>query len=264
MSKAMRMLVVLAVLFAAGIGTAACDNVELPTTTVDGAEPPAETTEAPSETTEAPPETTEAPQETTAPEEEGEGEAQWWILVIVGLLFIVLLIVIANSGKKRRTVVEQQGPTWKELARRSYADSRWLFDNLTESLAIWRGNAQYDKATDVGATAETASAETWGQLPSRLDRARDSLYAFEAAAPDGRSADTARRVVEHLNATRAALDGRAEARYAYRAAEAEAEGQPDRAANLATARDRERRTSEILEESRRRLGEALTALSAIT
>ena len=156
------------------------------------------------------------------------------------------------------------GPTWKELARSGYADSRWLFDHLTESLALWRGNAKYDQKTDVGATAETASAETWQKLSGHMNAATDHLYALEAAAPDTRTAETARGVVDRLNETRAAVDARAEARYAYRATEAEGEGQPDRSTRLAAARDREQRSSENLTESRRRLAEALTSLSAIT
>jgi hypothetical protein len=139
-----------------------------------------------------------------------------------------------------------------------------LFDHLTEALALWRGNAQYDQKTDVGATAETASAETWEKLSGRMNAAIDHLYALEAAAPDTRTAETARRVVDGLNDTRASVDARAEARYAYRATEAEGEGQPDRSARLATARDREQRASENLAESRRRLAESLTSLSAVT
>jgi len=97
-----------------------------------------------------------------------------------------------------------------------------------------------------------------------MTAATDHLYALEAAAPDTRTATSARAVVDRLNDTRAVVDARAEARYAYRAAEAEAEGRPDRFAELASRRDRELRSSENLAEARRRLAEALTNLSAIT
>ena len=181
-----------------------------------------------------------------------------------GILVLILIVVLASSGKKKDVTVANVGPTWKQLARSGYADSRWLFDHLTEALALWRGNARFDQKTDVGATAETASAETWDKLSGRMNAATDHLYALEAAAPDTRTAETARSVVDGLNDTRGAVDARAEARYAYRAAESEAEGEPDRSARLGTARDREQRASENLNASRRNLAEALTRLSAIT
>jgi len=225
-----------------------------------------DTTQAP-DTTKAPdttqgPDTTQAPDTTEVPA--GEGEAPWWILIVGGVLFVILIVVLARSGKKKNVTVANAAPSWKDLARRGYADSRWLFDHLTEALAIWRGNAQYDQKTDVGSTAETANAETWGQLANRMGTATDSLYGLEAGAPDTRTAQSARSVVDRLNDTRSAVDARAEARYAYRAAEGEAAGQPDRATRLSSLRDRELRSSENLTEARRRLAEALTNLSAVT
>jgi hypothetical protein len=175
-----------------------------------------------------------------------------------------LIVVLARSGKKKDVTVANAAPSWKDLARGGYADSRWLFDHLTEALAIWRGNAQYDQKTEVGSTAETANAETWGQLAGRMSSATDQLYGLEAAAPDTRTAQSARSVVDRLNDTRAAVDARAESRHAYRVAEGEAAGQADRSAQLSSLRDRELRSSENLTESRRRLAEALTSLSAIT
>lgn len=97
-----------------------------------------------------------------------------------------------------------------------------------------------------------------------MSAATSSLYALEASAPDSRTAQSAKAVVDTLNDTRAAVDSRAQARYDYRAAEAAPEDDPGRADAMVAGRDRELRTSRNLGEARRRLADALTSLSAIT
>ncbi len=91
------------------------------------------------------------------------------------------------------------------------------------------------------------------------DTATDNLYALEAAAPDRHTAQTARNTVNALNATRTALDARAESRFAYRSAET----QEHDSATLMQAREREVRSSRNLVEARNALALALTDLSTI-
>jgi hypothetical protein len=130
---------------------------------------------------------------------------------------------------------------------------------MGEDTAVWRGNAQFDDATDVGKAAGTAKAETWQRLDGRMTSATDNLYALEAAAPDRHTAQTARNTVNALNATRTALDARAESRFAYRSAET----QEHDSATLMQAREREVRSSRNLVEARNALALALTDLSTI-
>ncbi|VAW09099.1 hypothetical protein MNBD_ACTINO01-1531, partial [hydrothermal vent metagenome] len=209
----MKKIIVMAVL--ASFVLVACQGggPGITTTTAPGDTPP--TTEAPT-TTEAPPDTeapttteappdTEAPTTTAVPEDEATGETPWWILIVVGLGLIILITVFATRGSKKGVVPIAVAPNWKDHARKGYADARWLYDAMSEDLAVWRGNARFDDATSAGATAGTSRAETWAQLTDRMTRAADSLYALEAAAPDQRSADLARNAVTTMRSTREGL-----------------------------------------------------------
>lgn len=249
---------------------AACTgDGELPTTTSGEGGGPS-TTEAPA-TTEAPTTaapTTEAPgttegggSETTAPGAEEEGTFPIWLVVVAGVVVVGLLIWAAARGGKKDVVVAAAVPGWKERAQASYGASRWLYDSLTEGLAIWRGNAQFSGTTSEGSTAETGNAAAWEQLAGRMNQARDDLYAMEAAAPDPNTAQVARNVVDSLNSTRSAVDARAEARYNYRTVEAGSGADHDQA--LAEAGDREKRAGANLDAARQSLSQALTALSSV-
>lgn len=212
-------------------------------------------------TTTSPPTTEETQPADTTEAPDGSEETPWWILIIVGVSIVVLLVAVARAGRSKQVYVAAPDPGWKPNARGGYADARWLLDAMTEDLAIWRGNAQYDGTTEVGATADSAKAETWTSLAARLDSARTSLYRLEAAAPDARTARTAQSVVAALNSTRTALDNRAQARHHHRTVEsASGPGSSD----LAEARDRELRTAQNLAAARRALGDSLTQLSALT
>lgn len=215
------------------------------------------TTEAPTDT-EAPT-TTEAPPDTEAPQDDGAAETPWWLLILVGVGIIILITVFATRGSKKRVAPISAGPTWKDHARKGYADARWLYDAMSEDLAVWRGNARFEDSTMVGDTAATARAETWSQLSERMTRAADSLYALEAAAPDQRSADLARNAVTAMRLTRDALDARAESRFAYRTMDASQHTNDQ----LMDSREREVRSSRNLVEARNRYAKALTDLSTI-
>lgn len=255
---------------------AACSDAGGGTTVAGGETTVAPETTAPTETT-APPETT-APTETSPPDSttapEGESETPWWILLVVGGALILIIVAVARSGRRKTVAVATAVPGWKERARAGYASARWLYDRLDEDLAIWRGNAQFEGVTEVGASAETAHAETWSQLGSRMNGATEELYALEAGAPDQRTAEVARSVVDGLNVLRSSVDARAQARFNFRSVEsaptateadapdgaAEAEGVTD---PVAAARDRELRAAENLSTARTSLASALTNLSAV-
>jgi hypothetical protein len=248
-------------IFTISIVASACAGTPVETT-LPGETP--ETTQAPdtteaADTTEAP-ETTEAPDTTVAPEDGDEASPPWWILILLGIALILLIVAFASRGKKAPVVGTVVAATWKDHARTGYAESRHLYDSMGEDMAVWRGNAQFESATSVGDTAATSKAETWGQLAASISKASDSLYALEAAAPDPRTAESARATVTTMLAVRASLDARAEARFAYRTAEAEP---AQEAATLTDARDREIRASRNLVESRNEFALALTNLSTI-
>ena len=270
MARVMRFGMIAALVVLVGAAAACTDDgsgPSLPTTTVgseDGSDA-SDTTQAPT-TTEAPA-TTQAPPdegatETTAPAEEDTGSnAAIWLIVIgvVIVLGIILWSIGRSSGRSsghEEAAAAAAATTWKTYARSGYSESRWLYDNMTDGLAVWRGNAKYDGTDVEGSTASTSQANTWNQLDTRMQQATDALYGVEAAPPDQHTADTAQRVITDLKAVRAALDARADARYAYRRAEAAGE-------DVSDARDREQRASGNLETSRGQLSASLTNLSSL-
>jgi len=219
------------------------------------------------ETTAPAPDPTEAPEPTTAPpateapaESEDEGLPPEVIWIGLGLLLIVLLIGwLMGRSRKSTPSPATAAPvvTWKDHMREGYSQARWLYDNLTDDLAVWRGNALFEGIPDTGATAGTSLAATWAQLSDRTDKATNSLYRAEAAAPDRMSAETIRNVVTALQTSRAAVDARAEARLNSRGVD----GSDQMAA--AQAADRERLASGNLTDARAQMAGVLTALSTI-
>jgi hypothetical protein len=245
--------------------TAACDGIGDPgigTTTT--AEPPQETTSS----TEAVETTVTTSVDTTEPAptdpDEGtdeEGTTPWWLLILAGVALIALIVAFVSRGSKTQPPVPVPGRlTWKDHATAGYAGARWAYDALSEDVAIWRGNAQFEATTEIGATAGTTMAETWAQLGPRIDAARESLYALEASSPDPRTAEMARSVITTMLAVRTAVDARAEARYAYRTAEQSATESPS---ELIEARDREIRSSTNFNSARSDFAEALSRFSTI-
>ena len=111
----------------------------------------------------------------------------------------------------------------------------------------------------VAVLAGTGRAEDWAGMQRRLGVASDALYALEADAPDTRTSEAARATITTMRDTRDKVDSRAEARYAYRKAEADGASQED----LVQARDREVRASRNLADARSAYAKALTDLSAI-
>jgi hypothetical protein len=178
----------------------------------------------------------------------------------LGLLLIFLLIgwLMGRSRKSAPSpVATAPVVTWKDHIQEGYIHARWLYDHLTDDLAVWRGNALFEEGTDTSPEKGTSFAATWAQLSDRTDKATDSLYRAEAAAPDPTSAETARNVITALQTSRAAIDARAAARHNSR--EVDSPEQPA----ATQAADRERLASTNLSDARAQLAGALTALSAI-
>lgn len=211
------------------------------------------------------PEETAPPAETTPPEttpaETGDSETPWWVLLIVlGGLFILIVALLAGSRKKAPTPAAT--PAWKAHARNGYAEARWLADNMTESLAIWHADAEFEKRDGTLAT-DAANAKIWAQLGPVKQRATAELYALEAAAGPGSPAlEAAQRTTAAVNETYAASAERSDARLAYRIA-AESPDATDQAADLTAARDREVRASAQLAAAHQELTAALDELSPI-
>lgn len=211
-----------------------------------------------------PPETT-SPAETTPPEttpaDTGDNETPWWVLLIVlGGLFILIIALLA--GSRRKTSSPAATPAWRTHARNGYAEARWLSDNLTESLAIWHGDAEFEEGGDLTAT-DAANTKIWAQLDGRTQDATAELYALEAASGPGSPAlEAARRTTTAVNETYAATTERSDARLAYRTA-AESPDAADQAAELTAARDREVRASGQLTAAHQELTAALGELAPI-
>lgn len=247
------------------IATAAC-NIEGGLPGPSTSAPSGSTTVAPGttqpSTTEAPA-TTASPTTTVAPEEEDGGFPVEALAIGLGVLLLFLLIGWL-MGRSRRSsqappVAPAAGPpTYKDFAREGYADARWLLDNLTEELAVWRGNALFEGRTGSEDAAASALAAHWAQVDTRHDQATRQLYQAEASAPDQTTSATVRTAIDALNATRAAVDARAEARFASRGI-----GEGDQFA-MAQAADRERLAASNLATARQELNDALIRLSAVS
>ena len=240
------------------LSVAACGDISLPVDSTEappGTEAP-ETTDAPA-TTEAPP-ATEAPPTSETPAED-ESETNW--LLLIGLFLLAFLLIGMIMGRSRKNAAVplpvSTERTFKDYVRDGYSEARWLFDGLTDELAIWRGNALYDHRTGADDSAGTAMLATWSQLDDRMNQAKDELYRAEAAAPDQNTAQMIRATILAVGETRTAVDARAEARLSTRQTES-----ADQAA-LAEAGERERLSSANLAEKRQKLNDALVALSAV-
>lgn len=268
MLAAMKRLAMFLLLFVFAAAIAACDG------SVDNSLPDGSTVTSVAPDTTSAPDTTNAPDttgsdttspDTTSPDTttaggDGEDTTPWWLLVIIGIALLILIIALVARGSNKTPPSAAGVLTWKDHGRQGYADARWLYDAMSDDVAIWRGNAQFDGVTEVGATASTSKAELWNELGPRLDSARSSLYALEAAAPDPRTAQSAQVTVNTMMGVRSALDARADARAAYRQAEATAADNPQA---LMDARDREVRSSTNLNQARAEFSRALTNLSGI-
>lgn len=213
--------------------SAATDTTNAPDTTTPDTQPPDSTTP-----------------DTAAPDNgDGDGLEASTIWVVAGLVVaFILLGWLMGRSRKPAAPAPVSGPTWKDHLREGYTEARWLDDAMTEELAIWRGNSMARAETT---QPGTGLADRWGQLDSRMNRARDGLYKAEAAAPDQTSSQLVRNTIVALDATRTAIDARAEARL-------NSTGSPDRG----TA-ERERIASTNLAESRVALNSALTSVSGL-
>jgi hypothetical protein len=235
------------------------DTTQAPETTQPSDTTQAPETTQPSDTTQAP-DTTQASDTTVAGDEDSEKETPWWLLLLVLGALLILVVAFVARGSKKSVVVAPPPVSWKDNARAGYANARWLYDAMTEDLAVWRGNTVVDGASETGSAAATSLANTWQQLDGRMGDASDELYALESSAPDQRTASVAGETISALRALRTTVDARAESRVGYRAAES-SDGNDTEV--LKEARDREVRTSRNLAEARSALGEALTSLSAV-
>lgn len=227
----------------------ACAGAETTTVAADGATA-AETTTAPA--------STEAPTGGSSGTEgaQADEETPWWVLIIVLVAVVILVTVIAVSRPRKKTVtVTPAAPsvTWRSEVRAGYTDAHWLYDTMTEELAVWRGNQAAGAAPATG----TAKSEAWDQLGTRMARASDSFYSAKADAPDAQAEAMAQAVVDDLNAVRSDLDDRAEARRRSRSVEsADATAQ-------AEARNGEQRTSQKLAGDRAQLATSMTSISKV-
>lgn len=257
MTKLVRIGLVLAALMIVGGVVAGCDESgEATGPTVEPTVPDTPVTTAP------PAETTAPPAQTTVAPDTDTGEAPWWVLLIVlGAMFILVIALLA--GRRKKPPATAVVPAWRTQAQSGYAESRWLYDNLTEQLAIWHGDAEFEGT--VGQATDAEQARIWGQLAARMDQATADLYALEAAAaPNSPALRAAQGAVGSLKETYAAVIERSDARHASHAAESGSSQVAEQDVDLAAARDREMRASTALAEARPRLAAALTDLSKIT
>ncbi|MFZ0012857.1 MAG: hypothetical protein WAL25_01960 [Acidimicrobiia bacterium] len=219
--------------------TTSAPGTSVPDTTVPETSPP-ETTVA---------DTSPPASEPGEPETDGglDASAIW---VVVGLVLVfVLLGWLMGRSRKPAAPAPVSAPTWRDHLREGYGEARWLSDNMTEELAVWRGNSLADTAV---AGAGTAMADRWNQLDIRVNQARDLLYQAEAGAPDPTTSRLIRDAIVRLDAARASVDARAEARL-----------DATRSPGDAGAAERERISSTNLAEARAAQAEALSSLSGL-
>ena len=181
----------------------------------------------------------------------------------VAQLPTVVTVTVGMKPLPCRTTstVPPPATTWKTQARSGYTDAHWLYDNMTEDLAVWRGNSTYDASTAAPASAASGKADAWNQLTGRMNRATAALYAAKASVQDPQIAATLQAAVNDLNSVRSDLDNRAEARS--RARTAEADTSADAAPAQGRARSTEQQASQALSTDRNSLAASLTALAGV-
>ena len=158
--------------------------------------------------------------EVTAPEAEApaaapdegadDGEAvPLWAWIVIGLVAIGLVSWIGARAGSRNTSASASPavaqPDWKAAAQTGYADARWLYDQLTPSLAMWKGDNQYAIQTGSGSSYSDRNA-VWSEADGRLQSARDSLYRVESLEAQSPIGTAARELVTSLNSVREGVD----------------------------------------------------------
>ena len=257
-----------------GGGISTTEGGDQTTTTSEGAE--TTSTEAPETTA-----TTEAPETTATTSETGETASpdtdeetsntrQYVLIGLLVLAFIVIVIVAIRasrrSGKSEPTAAT--APAWRATAEQAYAQSRWLYENLTPELGQWRGDwlhAGEDASGDRAYDAASAQQQTWNQLGTQMAAATSTLYSLEAQVGPA-SQQVVRSVTDGLNNTRAAVDDVASARLAVNQAtdalRADSGNQRVQQ-NLAAAHDRENQSVQNLNGNRTVFHGALANLVAL-
>jgi hypothetical protein len=244
------------------------------TTTGEGAE--TTTTEAPDTTA-----STEAPETTATTSETGEtaspdtdeetSDTQRYILIGLLVLAFIVIVIVAIRASRRSKKPEPSAAaasTWKATAGQAYAQSRWLYENLTPAIGQWRGDwlhAGEDTSADRAYDAASAQQQTWSQLGTQMAAATSTLYSLEAQV-DPASQQVVRSVIDVLNNTRAAVDDVASARLAVNQATDAVRADSGNGRiqqNLAAAHDRENQSVQNLNGNRTVLQGALANLAAL-
>ena len=197
----------------------AISGIELPDVSAPEVTAPEVTTP---EVTTPPPTTPDAgaPDE-GAGTEEGDIPAWAWVLIILVIVGLVAWIG-ARSGSRGSSTQPAAAPAWKPAAQTGYADARWLYDQLTPSLALWKGDSEYESQTGTPSPASDKSA-TWSEASTRLKSARDALYRVESQQAQTAVGSAANDLVASLNSVREGVDRLAAAQTAARGGGPEAE-----------------------------------------
>ena len=207
------------------------------------------------------PETTQPSETTTTTAGDGtddDGSIPLWVWILGAVVLIALFSWLgARSGSRKTTpAATVTGGDKAALERQAYADSRWLYDQLTPALAQWKGDEQHRVQTG-GTTSADPRQAVWWEVPTRMESARNALYRIEAAQPTGPVGQAARSLAGSLTATKAAVDRMAAATSAVRSAESGVA-----AADLESLRTAELGAGDQLAAERARLHQAITDLGA--
>jgi hypothetical protein len=252
-------------------------------TTTTGEEVETTTTEAPqTTTTEAPQTTTTGATDETAPPDTGEETSDIRQYVLIGVLvlaFIVIVIITISASRrgKKDEVAAAAGPAvgvapapaWKATAEQAYAQSRWLYENLTPEIAQWRGDWLHtgeDESGDRAYDADSARQQTWHQLGTQMVAATSTLYSLETQVDPARQS-VVRSLIDSLNNTRTAVDDVAAARLAVNRATdllLADSGNQGLQQNLAAAHDHEHQSVQNLNGNRTVLHGALANVAALS
>ena len=211
------------------------------------------------------PETTQPSDTTTATSDAGDGTGDedgsiplWvWILGAIALIALFSWLGARSGSRKTTPAAPLAGGDAVAVERQAYADSRWLYDQLTPALAQWKGDEQHRVQTG-GTTSADPRQAVWWEVPTRMESARNALYRIEAGQPAGPVGQAARSLADSLTATKAAVDRMAAATSEVRSGEAGAE-----AASMESLRMAEIAAGDQLATERARLQQAITDLGAV-
>ncbi len=104
-----------------------------------------------------------------------------WIWIIIGALALWIIVMLFKSliNHSRRRKVRK----WQKRAKPAFTGAQWLYNTLTQELAVWRGGVLFQNAQD----PESPDAQVWAEIPAQMTQTIQELHtsAEKSVVPNG-------------------------------------------------------------------------------